>query len=339
MILVGTPAGPGHTSTTGRGGRLTLPGCARTLARPGTCSLLPDPLVEPTVLSRAPDAHSAPGDRRTITQLIAAGALDAELAALLWLLVERRVPLLVTADPPGVGETELLQALLHFLPADVDVRSLRGIDEDFAWLPQARELGWSGPLPVAAAAADPARSVLHVRQLDDQGPGSMTGTQARVVVRSLQLGYGLATTLRADSLEDVFSRLEAEPVALSPDEIRRLGVVLVLRASGGRLRVVAAHYLRPLERDGHGHLQRRPPAILATWDPARDRFEHFAWGVSSELALRAGYDAPDLDGRHATRAAFLHRLVHAGTLDQAAVRRALRAHHDHPTHDDSQGDP
>lgn len=296
--------------------------------------------MEPTVLSRAPGAHGAPDDPRTITRLIAAGVLDAELAALLWLLVERRVPLLVIADPAGVGETELLQTLLDFLPPDVEVLSLHGTEEDFAWLPQAREFGWSGPVPVAAAAADPARTVLHARGLVDRGTGSMTGTQARVVVRSLQLGYGLAATLRADSLEGVFARLEAEPVALAPDEIRRLGVVIVLRAtSGGRLRVVAAHYLRPLERDGQGHLQRRPPAVLATWDPGTDRFEHFAWGVSPELALRADYAAPDFDSRHAARAAFLHGLVHAGTLDRDAVRRALRAHHHHPTGDDPRGDP
>ncbi|HYI21843.1 MAG TPA: hypothetical protein VEX62_04320, partial [Candidatus Limnocylindrales bacterium] len=53
------------------------------------------------------------------------------------------------------------------------------------------------------------------------------------------------------------------------DEARDLGIVLVLRDG----RVAAAHYVRPVERDGAGHLQRRPPALLAAWSadaPAPD---------------------------------------------------------------------
>ncbi|MEZ4598033.1 MAG: hypothetical protein R3C32_15195 [Chloroflexota bacterium] len=53
-----------------------------------------------------------------------------------------------------------------------------------------------------------------------------------------------------------------------------------------RVRVTAAHYLRPIERDVGGHIQRRPPAVLATWDPTADAFDHFAWGVTGELADR-----------------------------------------------------
>jgi hypothetical protein len=63
----------------------------------------------------------------------------------------------------------------------------------------------------------------------------------------------------------------------------------------GRLRVVAAHYVRPLARDAHGHQQRLPPAVLATWDERLGRFEHFAWGVLPEIAARLGRRAGDLE--------------------------------------------
>ncbi len=139
-------------------------------------------------------------------------------------------------------------------------------------------------------------------------------------------GQALAATVAAGSLEELFRILAARPPGLTEDEIRRLGIVLVQRIvqPGQRLRVVAAHYLRPLERDGQGHLQRRPPAVLATWDAASDTFEHFAWGVTPELGFRVGRSQADLERRQVRRATFLHGLVHAGTSEPVALDAALR---------------
>jgi hypothetical protein len=69
--------------------------------------------------------------------------------------------------------------------------------------------------------------------------------------------------------------------------------------------VAAAHYLRPVARDEHGHVQRMPPAVLATWDATADRFEHFAWGIVGELASRTGRRPIELEREQARRAARL----------------------------------
>ena len=60
-------------------------------------------------------------------------------------------------------------------------------------------------------------------------------------------------------------------------------------------RVVAAHYLRPVARDMHGHVQKLGPAVLATWDGRAGRFEQFGWGVTPELAMRTGRHAGDFE--------------------------------------------
>ena len=68
--------------------------------------------------------------------------------------------------------------------------------------------------------------------------------------------------------------LRRRPIGLTDDELSNLGVVVVLATPGaGRAdgpaalpKVAAAHYVRPLARDVHGHPQRLPPAVLATWD-------------------------------------------------------------------------
>jgi len=80
--------------------------------------------------------------RRSIVELIATGVLDAELAALAWILVEARLPVIVGGLARGAGKSTLLEALLDFLPSTARRIDLRGVDEHFAWLPEAEALGW-----------------------------------------------------------------------------------------------------------------------------------------------------------------------------------------------------
>jgi hypothetical protein len=91
----------------------------------------------------------------------------------------------------------------------------------------------------------------------------------------------------------------------------------------GPLRVTAAHYVRPLARDAHGHAQRLEPAVLATWDPADGRFEHFAWGVVPEIAARLGLRAGDLEADLHHRRDDLVGLASAGVTSLDEVRRLV----------------
>jgi hypothetical protein len=266
-----------------------------------------------------------PPEPRSIAELIAAGTIDAELAATAWLLIEARVPLLVAGDGTGVGRSTLLGAMLDFLPSEIRVVELRGVDETFEWLPQASELGWPGvPSQPAGMPIRPENTVILATELSDKSPAYTWGQAAQVAVRAAAIGYGLAATIHGDSLDDVLAGLRANPVRLADDELSRLGVVLVVRRVGGdRRRVVAAHYLRPVARDVHGHIQRLGPAVLATWDPASDTFEAFGWGVTPELAMRVGRRAGDFELERETRRAFLDDLVAKRITDVDSVREAI----------------
>jgi hypothetical protein len=261
--------------------------------------------------------------------LIRGGTLDAELAAELWLLVEARVPVVVAAQAQGVGKSTLLLALLDFLPPSVRVIELAGETETFEWLPQASELGWPGTARPQAD-REPVRAdttVLLAHELSNHTPAYTWDEPARIAVRAASIGYGLAATIHADSLDDVFDLLRLRPVGLTDDELSHLGVVLILRrVDGGRRRVVAAHYVRPIARDLHGHLQRLGPAVLATWDPATDSLEHFGWGVIPELAARVGRRPGDFEIEVDRRRDLLHRLATAGTIGLDEVRQALSAY-------------
>ena len=266
---------------------------------------------------------------RSIVTLIREGTLDTELAATLWLLIEAGVPVVVAADQGQVGKSTLLDALLAFLPESTRVVRLAGETETFDWLPQASELGWPG---VAAAPRDgdpirPDATVLYAAELSDHLPIYTWGKAAQVAIRAASIGYGLAATIHADTLDDVFDTLRRWPVRVSDDELSHLGIVLVLRRSDdGRRRVVAAHFVRPVARDVHGHTQRLGPAVLATWDPDDDAFEHFAWGITPELARRVGMRAGDFEVEVDRRREHLDGLVASDVTEPQRTHVALRAY-------------
>lgn len=270
--------------------------------------------------------------RRSVVELIASGVLDADLAALAWILVEARLPLIVGGLQQGAGKTTVLEALLDFVPPPARRIDLAGGAEDFAWLPEAEALGWTRSTPVVAEAipVTPVSAVLVAAELSEHLPIYTWGHAARTLVRAASIGYGVAATLHADRLEDVHALLRGRPIGLTDDELTYLGLVVIVRAERGadghiRRRVVSAHYARPVGRDEHGHTQRLPPAVLAHRDPATDRLDHFAWGVMPELAVRLGRRSGDLEREQAERSALLARLAAEGAIDLETVRAAIAA--------------
>ena len=154
----------------------------------------------------------------------------------------------------------------------------------------------------------------------------LTPTRGRRLIRGTRAGGIVAGA----SLEDVFAALSAPPLPLAPEELTFLGCVLVLGttapaggAARGRLRVIAAHYVRPLARDAHGHAQRLGPAVLATWDVERGHYEHFAWGVMPEIAARLGARAGDLEADLHHRRDDLAVLAKAGISRLDEVQRLI----------------
>jgi hypothetical protein len=267
-----------------------------------------DPPLDPDL-----DTHARHDATKTIVGAIRGGVLDTELAALVWLLLDGGVPLVV-AGPGGDAmargdRSDVLAALLNLLPPTRQPRRLGGDQEDFAWLGPAEALGWRRVGPADAVPADPAATVILAGELGSAPTADTTGDRARLVVRAIGAGFALAGTMEAARLEDVLATLRRRPIGLADDELSSLGVVAILGDRPvGPPRIATAHYLRPLARDVHGHTRRLPPAVLAVWDDRSAHFEHFAWGVATELAARVGRRAGDFEGERERRAAVLSGL-------------------------------
>ncbi len=212
--------------------------------------------------------------------LVREDILDAELAALLWLLVDGGLPLVVTGGSPE-GRTALLAAL--------------------------------DGLPGASGTT-----------LDHIGPSGVWGSVLRARIAGLRPGDRFRAAAEAASLRQLLETLDAPGIGLTDDEIRTLGLIVVLDEAG---RVAAAHLLRPVERDGAGHLQRRPPAVLAARDSHDGKLEHFTWAVTSELADRVDRSQADFESRQTGRARLIdHLTTHPPTSgDRAALESHARA--------------
>ena len=251
---------------------------------------LPDlgrPMPEPPV----------PGEPPSVIELIRRGTIDAELGALIWVLVEGRIPLVVAAPAELVARgvaADVVRGILASLRPDIGLAGLDAADV------------------AAPLAARTARELVHANRLG-----------------------GVA---RAGSLQELRDDLGASPPAgLTEDELSFLGSVLVLgedeaspidaadpaMAPSRPVRVVAAHYVRPLHRDEHGHAQLLGPAVLATWDPRAAAFEHFAWGVLPEIAARLGRKAGDLEADLHHRRDDLGGLAAAGVASLEEVGRLV----------------
>ena len=240
---------------------------------------------------------AVPGEPPSIVELVRRGVMDAELAGLVWALVEGRIPLIVAAPEhlrATGAATDILRGILASLRPDL---GLVGLDE----------LRMGEPLTSRTA-----RAIVH-----GERPGGF---------------------VRADSLQAVRDNLGSDPpLGLTDDELSFLGCVLVLAedaappvdaadpsmAAQRPIRVAAAHYVRPLHRDEHGHPQQLGPAVLATWDPARGAFEHFAWGVLPEIAARLARKAGDLEADLHHRRDDIGGLATAGVTSLAEVGRLI----------------
>jgi hypothetical protein len=88
-------------------------------------------------------------------------------------------------------------------------------------------------------------------------------------------------------------------------------------------RVVAVHWVRPVARDSHDHVQRLPPAVLGARDARDGGWEDFSWGVLPDLAARIGRRAGELEAERDARATFLADLAATATIEPTAVAAAL----------------
>ena len=230
----------------------------------------------------------------------------------------------------GAGKSTLLGALLDFLPPDVRVVELAGRGRDVrlaarrrrssvgrASLARCRGDG-AGPGRRRPCCSPPSCPITCPPTPGEPRPGSPSGPRRSATAWRRRSMPTRSTT----SSRRCAGRRSGWPTT----SCRTSGSSLVLRRIDGGRRRRRRRPLRPAGRARRPRsLQRLGPAVLATWDPATDAFEHFGWGVTPELARRVGRRPGDFEIEVDRRRAYLDDLAAAGVTEPERARAAIRA--------------
>ncbi|HEY7065574.1 MAG TPA: type II secretion system protein E [Chloroflexota bacterium] len=247
----------------------------------------------------------------TVAELIAAGSMDATVAALLWVALERRASIIVAAGPNGAGKTVTLTALLDFLPPDVRCLHLQGMAEDFTF----------------TAAAAPEHTYLLANEISDHLPIYLWGRGARRLFELLPDGYALGATLHAESVEETLDFLAAQPLSIPAALLAEVPLVLtlaVVRRRGEWLRRVAGVHLLH-ERD-----DRVRAGALIAWDGSADQHRSLLRERGAALAERLAMVPSVLSDLCAERSEWLATRLAGGDTDPTRFRAALAAYRTAP---------
>jgi hypothetical protein len=251
----------------------------------------------------------------SMAQIIALDSVDAKTAALAWLMLEHGASLTVAGptDPqPGIGKTTTLNALLQFVPEGTALAYMSGMYEDFAFT----------QLPDI----DPARTYALCNEVSDHLPIYMWGRVARRYLTLPAKGYHIATSVHADTVDDVIYMYQHD-LRLSVEDVRRLGLVvdigLVGRVYPMRRRWLTTHFLQP-DAD-----PKCPDAViplpLSLWNEFDDTFEYADQSILDELASWAGMTPAEFAAALQQRTDCLEELSQGQGADMHQMYRAINA--------------
>ncbi len=251
----------------------------------------------------------------SVAQIIALGSVDAKTAALTWLMMEHGVSLTVAGptDPqPGIGKTTTVNALLQFVPEGTALAYMSGMYEDFAFT----------QLPDI----DPARTYALCNEVSDHLPIYMWGRVARRYLTLPARGYHIATSVHADTVDDVIYMYQHD-LRLSVEDVRRLGLVVNIGPVGRvypmRRRWLTTHFLQPNADP------KCPDAViplpLSLWNEFDDTFEYADQSILDELASWAGMTPAEFAAVLQQRTDCLEELSQGQGADMHQMYRAINS--------------
>ena len=249
--------------------------------------------------------HWEPPVPLSIAQILQAGNMPPRLAAMFWLAMERGASLIVAADPPSAGKTATLTALLSLTPPETVAYFTRGAGETFALPPR----------------TDAHPTYILVNEMSDHLPVYTWDSYARRAFELLAEGYSLATTVHANTVDEVLSILRDE-IGVTPERIAGLTFIAPLDLShapeGVRRRVREVAFIQP---GAGGDVAYRS---IVRWDADTDTFAILESKEDRQaLARWCGLAPETLLAEIERREAFFQRLLANGTASIREVNAAI----------------
>jgi hypothetical protein len=249
----------------------------------------------------------------SIAQIIAMGSVDIETVALTWLLLENGTSLTVSGptDPqPGVGKTTTLNALLQFLPEGTALAYMSGMYENFGF--------------TRIPNINPATTYALCNEVSDHLPIYMWGRVARRYLTLPAQGFHIATSVHADTIQDVIS-LYHHDLHLRAEDVRRLGLIVNIGLAGHvyplRRRWFSTYLLQP-DADPK-NADEIIPVPLSLWNEFDDTFEHADQSILAELARWTGTATNQFALALKRRIDCLHEVSQGHGVDNSEMYNAI----------------
>ncbi|MGC9119127.1 MAG: ATPase, T2SS/T4P/T4SS family [Thermoproteus sp.] len=245
----------------------------------------------------------------TVLGLLERGTVSPELLAYLWLAVEYKMPILIAGEM-GSGKTSYANAILGLAPPDKRIGTAEDIPEfriphknwQAYYTDDRRGIGLMDLVALLLRA-----NVDYVVINEIRGARNQKGeVDAAAWFQAVATGHGGVTTIHADTVEDVFNRLDH--MGIPPAYLTSLALVVYI----GRFRI-------------GGRIQRRTQYVFDIIDPSkrlynvlfeyeRDGDRYVVKGLESARTTQrimelAKWDLEKFKSEYAKRVDFLNRLM------------------------------
>lgn len=180
----------------------------------------------------------------SVIELLEGGTVSSALLAYLSLITTEGLNYLIAGEAAS-GKTTLLNALTAFRPPGDRIVTIEDTAElrlqHRNWAAEIAQSG--GPEATGTALFELVKASLRQRP-DAVIVGEIRGEEARMVFQAMQTGHACASTIHADSVENVIRRLSGFPILVARPDIKNLHVVVILRIvrmpNGRRVRRVVS---------------------------------------------------------------------------------------------------
>lgn len=258
----------------------------------------------------------------SIVDLVRLGTITTELAAYLWLLVERKKSLMIVGATAS-GKTTLLNAVATFIRPEAKIVTIEETPElnlpHENWVPL-----------VARPSRDPwtrdvtlfelLKSALRMRP-DHVIVGEVRGEEAFTLFQAIATGHAGMCTLHADNVDYAVKRLTTEPMNVPPPLIPLMNVFITVRRFFSEERVFR-RVVEVAEAVGGEKLEWN---LVFKYDQLRDRVEMVGDSVLLQrIASEEGLPVSALKKELERRKQILDWLVERQVTDFKRVSKLVR---------------
>ncbi|MGI0020324.1 MAG: type II/IV secretion system ATPase subunit [Nitrososphaera sp.] len=266
-------------------------------------------------------------DPITVVDLINSDALDVDMAAYLWLMLDNKKSIMVIGSTGG-GKTTILNAITGLINPSFKLFTVEDVAEinipHVNWFSLVSRASFGLESQGEIGLFDLLKSGMRHRP-DYILVGEIRGEEAYVLFQAVATGHGGIATMHADDSEAAVRRLQQKPMDIPPAYVPLMNCIVTvkrvrLKTESASSNVMARRVTEVTELLSHNSIN----SVFA-WDPAYDGYlDNLAKSRHLQrIALDTGVDMGDIAEDLARRKSVLTWLLSRGIRDYKSISKVI----------------